>query len=81
MAKTGFLMTWLTCILKFECGFTAVTCTKQNADGMANSVDPDQTAPSVRSRSTTLFAIQEQTDLGLYCLPLPVSLKTIEVGT
>ena len=28
-----------------------------DADGMANSVDPDQTAP------------QEQSDLGLHCLP------------
>ena len=32
-----------------------------DADGMANSVDPDQT---------------EQSDLGLHCLPRPVSPKT-----
>ena len=29
---------------------------EKDADGMANSVDPDQTAP-------------EQSDLGLHCLP------------
>ena len=30
----------------------------KGADGMANSVDPDQTAP-----------LEEQSDLGLHCLP------------
>ena len=35
----------------------------EDADGMANSVDPDQTA-------------QEQSDLGLHCLPRPVCLNT-----
>ena len=34
-----------------------------DADSMANSVDPDQTAP------------QEQSDLGLHCLPRPVCPK------
>ena len=34
-------------------------------EGMANSVDPDQTA-------------EEQSDLGLHCLPRPVCLKTYE---
>ena len=32
----------------------------KNADGIANSVDPDQ----------------EQSDLGLHCLPIPVCPKT-----
>ena len=35
-----------------------------NADGVANSVDPDQTL------------LQEQTDLGTHCLPRPVCPKT-----
>ena len=34
-----------------------------DAEGIANSVDPDQTAP-------------EQSDLGLHCLPRPICLKT-----
>ena len=34
-----------------------------DADGMANSVDPDQTAPL-------------ETDLGLHCLPRPICPKT-----
>ena len=34
-----------------------------DADGMANSVDPDQTAP-------------EQSDLGLHCLPRHICPKT-----
>ena len=39
------------------------TVTSPNdADGMANSVDPDQTAP--------------QSDLGLHCLPRHICLKT-----
>ena len=36
----------------------------KDVEGMANSVDPDQTAP------------QEQSDLGLHCLPRTVCLKT-----
>ena len=36
---------------------------------MANSVDPDQTAPDVDPN-------QEQTDLGLQCLPSPIFPKT-----
>ena len=35
---------------------------KKNANGIANSEDPDQTAP--------------QSDLGLHCLPRPVCPKT-----
>ena len=35
-----------------------------DAEGLASSVDPDQTAPL------------EQSDLGLHCLPIPVSVKT-----
>ena len=35
------------------------------ADGMANKVDPDQTAPL------------EQSDLGLHCLPRPVCPKIL----
>ena len=35
-----------------------------DADGMENSVDPDQTAP------------QEQSDLGLLCLPRHIRPKT-----
>ena len=37
-----------------------------DADEMANSVDPDQTAPL------------EQSDQGLHCLPRPVCPKTEE---
>ena len=33
----------------------------KDADGMGNCVDPDQTAP--------LEAVEEQSDLGLHCLP------------
>ena len=36
----------------------------KDADGMANSVDPDQTAPR-----------EEQSDLGLHCLPRPICPK------
>ena len=40
-----------------------------DADGMANSVDPDQTAP--------LGAVlEEQSDLGLHCLPRHICPKT-----
>ena len=39
--------------------YNAIMCQK-DADGMANSVVPDQTAP------------QEQSDLGLHCLPRPI---------
>ena len=35
-----------------------------DADGMANSVDPDQTAPL------------EESDLGLHCLPRHICPKT-----
>ena len=34
-----------------------------DADGMANSIDPDQTAP-------------QQADLGLHCLPRHICLET-----
>ena len=37
----------------------------KDADGMANNVDPDQTAPR-----------EEQSDLGLHCLPRHVRPKT-----
>ena len=37
----------------------------KDAEGIANSVDPDQTAP-----------VEEQSDLGLHCLPRPVCPKT-----
>ena len=37
----------------------------KDADGMVNSLDPDQTAPS-----------QEQSDVGLHCLPRPARPKT-----
>ena len=36
----------------------------KDADGMVNSVDPDQTAP------------QEQSDQGLHCLLRPICLNT-----
>ena len=39
-----------------------------DADGMANSIDPDQTAPRL--------LLLEQSDLGLHCLPRPVCPKT-----
>ena len=42
----------------------------KDADRMANSVDPDQ---SVASEA------EEQYGLGLYCLPRPVCLKTLDV--
>ena len=35
------------------------------ANGIANSADPDQTAP-----------LWEQSDLGLHCLPIPICPKT-----
>ena len=37
---------------------------QKDANGIANSEDPNQTAP------------QEQSDLGLHCLPRPVCPKT-----
>ena len=37
----------------------------KDVDGIANRVDPDQTAP-----------LEEQSDLGLHCLPRPVCPKT-----
>ena len=39
---------------------------QKDAEGMANSVDSDQTSPSV----------QKQSDPGLHCLPRPVCLYT-----
>ena len=49
--------------LKFEqSGFTKGVMSPKDADRMANSVDPDQ--------------IEEQSDLGLHCLPRPICLKT-----
>ena len=42
----------------------------KDADGMANSVDPDHTAP-VRSGSS-MFA-KGQSDLGLHFLPRPIA--------
>ena len=42
--------------------FIEKLCPK-GADGMANSVDPDQTT------------LEEQSDLGLHCLPRPVCAK------
>ena len=38
-----------------------------DADGMANSVDPDQTAS---------LGVEEQFDLGLHCLPKHICPKT-----
>ena len=38
----------------------------KDAEGIAKSVDPDQTAPL------------GQSDLGLHCLPRPVCLKTLK---
>ena len=38
-------------------------------DGIANSVDPDQTVPSGA-------VLKEQSDLGPHCWPRPVCLKT-----
>ena len=43
-----------------ECWFYNVVMHPKDADGMANIVDPDQTAPS------------EQSDLGLHCLLGPI---------
>ena len=37
----------------------------KNANGIADSEDPDQTA-------------QEQSDLGLHCLPRPICQKTLD---
>ena len=37
---------------------------QNDANGIANSEDPDQTAP------------REQSDLGLHCLPRPICPKT-----
>ena len=47
----------------------------QDAADIANSVDPDQTAPrgAVDPDQT---APLEQSDLGLHCLPRPVCPKT-----
>ena len=46
----------------------------KNTDGMANGVDPDQTAPSYY---TSILIFQEHSDLGLHCLPRPVCVKRI----
>ena len=43
------------------------------ANGIANSEDPNQTAPQEQSY---LGLIEEQSDLGLYCLPRSICLKT-----
>ena len=51
--------------LKFEQGGFTVVC-PTDEEGVANSVDPDQTAPL------------EQSDLGLHCLPRPVCPKSLE---
>ena len=40
----------------------------KDADAMANSVDPDQTAQS----DLGLHCLEEQSDQGLHCLPRPV---------
>ena len=40
----------------------------KDADGMANSVDPDQTASEE--------AVQKQSDLGLHCLLRPICPNT-----
>ena len=44
----------------------------KDTDGIANSVDPDQTAP----KSLIWVCIKEQSDLGLHCLHKPISPKT-----
>ena len=50
--------------LKFaQCGVAIRVICPKDADGMANSVDPDQ----------------EQFDLGLHCLLTPVCLKTYDL--
>ena len=49
-------------------GFSIDTFCSQGAVGMANSADPDQTAPVTES--------EEQSDLGLNCPLWPVCLKT-----
>ena len=41
-----------------------------DADGMANSVGPDQTVPPDQT------APEEQSDLGLHCLPRHICPKT-----
>ena len=43
----------------------------KDADGIANSEDPDQTAPRIR-------LLLEQSDLGLHCLPRPICPKTLD---
>ena len=49
-----------------------------DADGMANSVDPDQTAPqgAVWSGSALFAQVEEQSDLGLHCLLRHICPKT-----
>ena len=43
----------------------------KDAEGIANSADPDQTAP--------LGAVlEEQSDLGPHCLPRPICPKTLD---
>ena len=44
----------------------------KDAEEIANSVDPDQTAP------LGALWLEEQSDLGLPCLPWPVCRKTCE---
>ena len=62
-------------------------CTK-DADGMADSADPDQTAPLGLDLGLhclprpvcvkTVQALKEQSDLGLHCLSKPVCMKTVQ---
>ena len=47
-----------------------------DADGMANIVDPDQTAPLEESDLGIRLLLQEQSDLGLHCLPRHICPKT-----
>ena len=56
--------------IQIKMSFQSDICPK-GADGMANSVDPDQTAPIVLIR-----LLLEQSDLGLHCLLRLVCPKT-----
>ena len=44
---------------------------KKDANGIANSEDPDQTAPIGA-------VLEEQSDMGLHCLPGPICRKTLD---
>ena len=48
-----------------------------DADGMANVVDADQTRSSLIWVCTVCPADQEESDLGLYCLPGHICPKTL----